>query len=437
MFPGSLQLFPDSLPLPVYMMINGSLLALAALLSVFYAQEYHTRITRFFIMKTENTFMRALILCLLNSMPKIVLLASLHSASSLSIFSSVLSGSTQLSVAITLAIVLLSAKSNFVVHHMSFYKDIFFMEASHLLLLIMLSNASASSFIPFMSLCVFAIFLTNTITIPSYISQVPSNSVSSRTFALDDIPHTTGRALTYPLRLVFDALLLNHSYMPHEVAKKKPYAAIFSPTINMMIVLSYFGMHFEYTTILALMICALLFGSLLYTFVKKRIMSNALYVYSFAAATALFSVIMVGTSSMIKNIAEVSGVGSQLLSGTLLSMLANIVEIVTCMHYARSSMPEMASCSVMYSPVFNSLLFLPLIKIALGRDTLYAGIQNIANAPFVYFSYVFILAEIKVLFVNYLLRHQKLTKDLGYTLIVVYLLFIAGFAVEGKTHLCK
>ncbi|KAH9411019.1 hypothetical protein HK407_09g14350 [Ordospora pajunii] len=437
MFPGLSLLLPDTQPLPVYIMLAGSLLAFAALLSVFYAQEYHTRIARFFIMKTENTFIRALMLCLLNSMPKIVLMASLHRASSIGIFSSVLSGSTQLSVAITLAIILLSAKSNFVVHHMSFYKDIFFMEASHLLLLIMLSNVSSSSFIPFMSLCVFAIFLTNTITIPSYIAQSQSSSISSRAFALDSAPHTAGRALMYPLRLVFDVLLLNHSRMPHEATKKKPYAAIFSPAINMMIALSYFGMHLEYAKILALMICALLFGSLLYVFTKKKILSNVLHLYSLAAATTLFSVMMAGTCSMVQHIAEVSGVGSQLLSGTLLSMFANIVEIVTCMHYARSGMPEMASCSVMYSPVFNSLLFLPLIKIALGRDTLHAGVQNISNAPFVYFSYVFILAEVKVVFVNYLLRHQKLTRDLGYTLIVVYSLFIAGFAVEGKAHLCK
>ncbi|AFM98780.2 hypothetical protein EHEL_080780 [Encephalitozoon hellem ATCC 50504] len=404
-------------------------------LNIFYTREYHVKIMKHITKKIRNIFIQALVLCFLNSIPKIILMVNLYRNSSIQVFASAISGTTQISMAISLALVLILAKTNCFVHHISFYKDILFLEASHLLLLIMFSNATDALTVPLMALGVFSTFLFNTFSLPPYISQV-SNSSDEEVISSHAQPPSPSLTL-YPFRLIFNLLFLDPSHISPSSSKKTPYTIVLSPVINFLIGAMYLRMDMRRFELLLSLACSFLLGLLLYMMARKRILSTLSCLYSLAASILFFSIIMESFVSLSMHISNATGLGAQFLSGTFLSLQCNLTEIVTCLSYTGNEMLIVSSCSILYTHMYNTLLFFPVAKLLLGKTGAYAQSHNISNAPFVYFSYVFILAEIKVIFVNYLLRHHKLTKDLGYTLIAIYVLFIIGFAMEGKTHLCK
>ncbi|KMV65610.1 hypothetical protein M970_080830 [Encephalitozoon cuniculi EcunIII-L] len=361
-------------------------------------------------------------------------MVSLYRTSSIQVFASAISGTTQISMAISLALVLVFAKTNCFVHHISFYKDILFLEASHLLLLIMFSSTTDTLTVPLMALGVFSTFVFNTFSLPAYIVQA-SPSSQEALFSLSR-PSPAFRVL-YPVRFVFNAVFLDPALLSSESSKKVPYTIVLSPAINLLIVVSYFRINIGHFGLLLSFACSFLVGLLLYMMARKRVLSTASCIYTLTASVVFFSIIMESLTSLTAHISKETGLGIQFLSGTFLSLQSNFMEIVTCLKYSEGEMLIVSSCSIIYTHMCNVLLFFPIIRLLLGRGGGGAYPHGIANAPFVYFSYVFILAEIKVIFVNYLLRHHKLTKDLGYTLIAIYALFVVGFAIEGKAHLCK
>lgn len=410
-------------------------LAALTFLNIFYTNEHHVKIAKHITKKIKNIFIQALALCFLNSIPKIILMVNLYRTSSIQVFASAISGTTQISMTISLALVLILAKTNCFVHHISFYKDILFLEASHLLLLIMFSNTTDTLTVSLMALGVFSTFLFNTLSLPQYISQA-SNNDDQEVISSQAQPPSTSLAL-YPLRLIFNLVFLDPSHLSPSSSKKTPYTIVLSPIINFLIGALYFRMSMGRFELLLSLACSFLAGLLLYMMVRKRVLSTILCSYSLAASILFFSIIMESFVNLAMHLSSATGLGIQFLSGTLLSLESNLMEIVTCLNYNGGETLVVSSCSVLYTHMCNILLFFPVTKLLLGRTGAYAQSHNISNAPFVYFSYVFILAEIKVIFINYLLRHHKLTKDLGYALIAIYALFITGFAIEGKTHLCK
>lgn len=426
--------FLEGLPAPAAAVSTVSWAAALTFLNVFYVYEYHLRTSRYILERIESTFSQALVLCLLNSIPKVVLAASLYRAAPGAVFASTISGSTQISMAITLAAVLLFAKTNCFVHHISFYKDILFLEASHLLLLIMFSSASESLTVPLMALGVFAMFLFNTLSLPTYISQPPDRALEATSSPQEARSKTP---ILYPVRAVLNVIFLDPQLLHPETSKTTPYTTVLSPPVNLLIAMSYFRIAPGHFGLLLCFIGSFLVGLLLYVAVRRRILPGISCLYTLAASAVFFLMMTESLVGLTAYIGKATGLGIQFLSGTFLSLQSNIAEIVTCLEYSRAGMSAMASCSALYTHMYNSLLLFPAAKLLLGRGKGDTCPQNIANAPFVYFSYVFILAEIKVVFVNYLLRHHKLTKDLGYTLVAIYTLFIIGFAIEGKPHLCK
>lgn len=404
-----------------------------AFLNIFYAHEYHSKVTKHITKKIENIFIQALVLCFLNGIPKMILMVNLYRTFPIQVFASAISGTTQISIAISLALVLIFAKTNCFVHHISFYKDVLFLEASHLLLLIMFSNTADTLTIPIMTLSVFFAFLFNTFSLPAYISQVPAeaqDTVSSHPQA----PHPS--LGLYPIRFIFNTIFLDPDQLSSS-SKKTSYTIMLSPAISLLVGMVHFRIDIGRLEFLLSLICSFFAGLLLYMMIRKRIFSTISCLYTLAVSMLFFSIIMENLVDLTVRISNATGLGIQLLSGTFLSLQSNLTEIVTCLKYKGNEMLTVSSCSILYTHIFNALLFFPTIRLLLTKDGILPHSQNISNAPFVYFSYVFILAEIKVIFVNYLLRHHKLTKDLGYTLIAIYALFIIGFAIEGKEHLCK
>lgn len=436
MLSASLHPFPQTLSEPVGSICTVSWLAVLSFLNIFYTYEHYLKITRYIVRRVgmENPFVQALVLCFMNSVPKTILLANLHRPSSVEEFSSAISGSTQMSIAVTLAVALISSKTNCFVHHTSFYKDILFLEASHLLLFLLFSNSPNIMAVPLMALGIFSIFLFNTILLPTYIVPALTGDVPSIS------PATTNPKmgiLLRPVRFVLGIILLDPSSLASsESPKRTPYTIVLSPILNLLVLVTHFNMELKSSETIVLVVCSLVLGSALYVLAKERVLPDALYLYAFLTSILFFSVVVRSLVALTPNISKITGLGTQFLSGTLLSLQASLTEIITCSSYSRGGSPTLATCSVLYTHVYNTLLLFPSLKLFSSKD-IETYIYNIAKIPFVHFSYVFVLAEIKVVFVNYLLRHRKLTSDLGYTLLVIYLLFIIGFAMEGKPYLCK
>lgn len=431
----SLILFLEDIPRPLAGAILLFWFIVLSFLNAFYIYEYHLKFTKYIVQRfgMNNTFIQALILCFLNGISKIVFLGTLYNPFSIGEFASSISGSTQLSMAVTLALVLLSTKTNCFVHHTSFYKDIIFLEAAHLLLLLLLLDAPHFFTIPFMALAIFLVFLFNTVLLPVYIAPpVVTDTVSTSSTT----PNPMLSSILYPIKYIFDAVLFDPpSPMSQGDSKKTSYTNIFSPIINLLTAVVYFRIGLKHSELIALSICALILGGILYMLAVEKVLIELLYLYSFMVSLLFFSMITGSFISLTEHISKLTGLGTQFLSGTLLAFQANLAEIVVCCDYAKGGAATLAICSILYTHIYSSLFAFPALKIFSAKDGRH--FHNLQGVPFMHFSYVFTLAEIKVIFINYALRHHKLTKDLAYTLLVIYFLFMVGFSMEGKPHLCK
>lgn len=430
MLPNLSDSFLENIPMPAAAICMVSWFAILSFLNAFYIHDYHLKITRYIVHRAGmgSTFIQAFILCVLNSIPKVLLMISLHQPSSIKEFAATVFGSTHISVTIAFAAVLLSAKANCLVHHTSFYKDIFFLEISHFLLVLLFSSSTSFLAIPLMALGIVLIFLSNTVLLPAYIAPI----VNSGIIATSSPPPSPILAFfLLPTRMVFSMILLD----PSEIPKKTSYSIIFSPLISLLIALIYFPMGLELQALLFLSTGALLLGLVLYTLARRSVLPEVLYLYSLVVSIIFFSMTMGSFLSLVKHINRMTGAGIQFLSGTLLAFQANLAEIITCSDYSRNGSVVVAVCSILYTHIYNSMLAFPILKLFSSKDVEMSYPQNISGIPVVYFSYVFMLAELKVIFVNYILRHHKLTKDLAYTLIGIYVFFMIGFSMQGRASL--
>lgn len=398
------------------------------LLNVFYIREHHTKLTRHILQRMgSGTFVQAVLLCLLNTIPKAALLAALHTPARIREFSSALSGSMQISFTISFAAVLIAARTDLFIHHTSFYKDIVFLEGSHVLMLVLISTIPQLVAPSIMALGLFALFAANTLTLPEYIA-LPT--------VLDAPPSAKTHSPLYLLRAALNMLLLDPSLLDASHPKTPPYSAALSPAANIVLVLLYFQISPGIIQTLLLSLLALGAGAALFVLARRRVLVDILCIYSLAASILFCTLTMRAFAGLAESISTFTGLGTQFVSGTVLALHSNLAEIITCTAFSRTGASTLAACSVIYTHPINTTLVLPLIKLLLSSG-LPALRTDIRTLPFTFFSFVFSLAEMKVIFTNYMLRNCKFTKDLGYTLLAIYLLFTVGFSIEGRAHLCK
>jgi Ca2+/Na+ antiporter len=421
---------------PIKVIGMGTWVSLLTLVNAYFACRYYSKITKTLLHRTapDNVFMRGIFLCLFNNVPRVVALALLFGKSEVHA-TSLQCGSCLFAITVILALTVLFSRQLCIIHHMVFYKDILFIEITYLVLLFTIaSDGRGLDRNAVFSIIALALFLSNTYALPSYLSQPTDIDLSEPHASMFD---SSLEALMTPVRLLFDILVLDPSTLVSgPIDDTSSYVAIFSPLFNFLVGIVYFGISLKRMYFAVLAIISLLLGIILYVLTTKKLSAAFISLYSFCSSVLCLTIIMRSSIDVVEYSKVIFDLGEHFLSGTFLTWQASVVDIVMSIECSRKGHALMAMLSALYTPILLTLIGFCNLKIlmrALGGVVS----KEILREPIIFFTFSFMMISMPIIFVNYAIRHQKLTRDLAIFLLILYFLYLLSFCMEGRPFVSK
>jgi Ca2+/Na+ antiporter len=223
-----------------------------------------------------------------------------------------------------------------------------------------------------------------------------------------------------PMKVVLDVITIS---LKKDGELRRYCRALFSPTLNFLLLFIYFQFPIRYVYAIPLMLGLLLTGVAFGHLVKRGKGYVLLHIYSFVVCGVWIYVISSEILSLMEFYEKKMNMKRELSSMTILSWGNCLGDLITGIAGSKNGMFKTVAHSTMISPVHNTLFNLGAIftLIALKNG---GSIDFIPNNGVLTVGLAFLPITILILIINYEVRNKKLASELAYILLFLYGMFI-------------
>lgn len=408
-------------------LLQGLFVLFSIVLTIYVSLFYYRKMvdSLFREIKTENIFRKSILLALLNCIPKTLLILT-NIRSGIDDNGALTNGMTILNITLCLPLIILRCPKKCYINHNSFIKDFLFLELSFLHQFSGLNTLVLPPlFVEFVVLTIFIFFLASTFKLPESMAR---DSLSNLTgiARLEFLTDFFKRSFKH----IYDILILDLERV-HKFSGTLNWRVLVSPIVNTFILIAYNGLWMDDRKILVSFLTAFIFGIILMKASKNTNLISIVYLYGVSASILHVYIFFSSYISIINSLSQKLNLNINYLRTVALPLLLSFMELFTLLYYSSIGYSTLAICSLIYSTIYNMMFLKPLINIiALRTNSTY--VNELVNCN--EFCYAFGIITSLVIMFNYVVRNQRITKDLSYNLLFTYIFFQVSLLCDFKKH---
>ncbi|KAK6090573.1 hypothetical protein P3W45_000296 [Vairimorpha bombi] len=337
---------------------------------------------------------------------------------------STITGFNALNLSLGLGLILLNTCSKSFIKFNSYLKDTCCLTISLISQAICLQENTYPVFLKDATIGVFLLFLFYTLRLrDNYRQENIPVSISGTNFVY------LKKISKYFSKFFYDIVVLDIENF-HKQSITSKIKTLCSPVINTGI----FNWYFKFLENTQDILIALFLSSLIGLVLVKCAKNQSLQIINFfygLISTMLYSVIFIDrVPSLVQRISSQSNINQNYMNMIFTASVIALPEILNLIYYSRLNKSSQAICSLLYSLVLNSLFFVPLRKLINSgyTDPKYEGDRvglSIATISLIVSTF------------NYIMKNQKLSKDLGCVLVFIYVLYNLTFILDPSMFITK
>ncbi|WUR04011.1 cation/calcium exchanger [Vairimorpha necatrix] len=381
--------------------------------------QYHTKIIEhFFIyLNISNMYKMALIHSVIMNLPRIYFIIS----TDLYTQSTFINGFSATYLSLGMGLVILTAHYKTLIRFESFLKDIFALTGGLAIQALCLNGWQITPLHIRTAGLIFSIYLSLTLRLKySPNRQNPQVTARMPFLFLKNINEFTTRH-------IYDLIILNLDNF-HKQSIYTSMQILFSPVINTVVLLLYFKPIKDTQKILLSLFISFFTGLILMKSSKKQNSQIINYFYGLISSIFYITIFLDRSRLLIDHIGMF--ISKKFLDTVVSPVTMGFPEFLHLIYHSRRTSSSMSACSIINSNIFTTLCFGYLKRYFTGnnQNIVYSGDQV---------SVSFGTISVAVMFFNYIMKNQKLSKDLGSILIFIYFMFVMTFVLDYDKFIKK
>lgn len=233
----------------------------------------------------------------------------------------------------------------------------------------------------------------------------------------------------YTIKFILDTLIIDIENF-NKTSCANSLKIVLSPIFNTIIFLFCFFNQSNSLTIMISLILSFFVGCALLKCSKKRNFQQINYVYGLLASYMYMHILFRRLPTAFGFLSNKLKIKPDFLSMISTSMGLIFPELLNLIYYSKKYKPSLAVMALFSSIVFNSTFLFPIKRIFCTNND-----NNYYKGNEISLSYSVIC--LIVIFFNYVMRNQKLSRDLGYILMIVFGFYISTLLVEYKKYVIE
>lgn len=380
--------------------------------------QYYTKIVEQFFCSMENDTKNAMLLCILNNIPKIIFSID---KTNIEYNSPMIFGYTTINLTFGLSLLLLCTdikcflSINFMVKeyiHLSFlliHQKIYLQEKFNVDILMKIS------IMLFFSYLIYSVYMAN-----FNFNEIQFLNESNTDFTLFT------QINKYTIKFILDTLIIDIENF-NKTSCANSIKIVLSPILNTIIFLFYFFNQTNTLTVLISLILSFIVGCSLLKCSKKRNLQQINFAYGLIASYMYIQILLKRLPGAFDFFSNKLNIKPSFLSMISTSMCLMYPELLNLIYFGKKYKPSLSIIALFSSIIFNSTLLFPLKTIFLQNKfyDYYKGNE---------ISLSFSIISLIVIFFNYVMRNQKLSRDLGYIQMIIFSFYMLTLLVEYKKY---
>ncbi|EPR78663.1 Sodium/calcium exchanger protein [Spraguea lophii 42_110] len=414
-------------PSPISHILSVLYCIILIFLSCLIADEYMVKYLKFLIKMTniKSDVAAILFLNIGNGLPDLIT-SFIAVDRNLSLVFFTVIGSYITLITLVLGLIIIFRKDGVVFNPSSFYKNIGFLFVSYVFLIYLIFEQKIDYILSIAMICMYSAFIFHTII----------NSIASEIEIVENENELEESVEIYrPLRILVNVskkflsmIFLNLEDLPRNISRTIYYSASF--ILNFWILYFVWGLKVSLIVVAIIHILLIALGFILSKLDQKFISPIFSKIYGFSISMIWIFIITDETFAIIENSEVAFGLPKEFSALTILALGNCMGDIVTGTIASKSGLFQIAATAVLTSPIHNVLFNLPILFLyelirkkvkvmSFKRDVLNFDVPG-ALIPIILIVLIF----------NFEMRNSKMEKELGWTSICTYIIFIVLLICE-------
>lgn len=383
---------------------------------------FSTLITQYYVKITEhisvycnitNVYRKALFYSIIANIPRIYFLifTDLYGQDTF------VNGFTTSYMSLGIGIIIVFTQSKSFVHFESFTKDLFALTGGLLIQSLYINEETYTQVHRNFAAITFAFYFFYTLRLRQLYRR-------TEPVVLLNMPYWILKKINeYVTRHIYDLLILNLDNL-HKQSLYTSVQALISPAINASVFILYFKPLIGPREKIIALFLSLLFGVILMKSSKKQHLQIVNYIYGLLSIM-FYTVIFTDRFKILIDSKICNNININYINTVITPLLIGLPELLNLYYHSRKNNSTMAVCSIYNSIIMTSLCFNPIEKLISKR---YYLVKYNGNKISISFAAICIA----VTNFNYAMKSQKLSKDLGVILMIIYFLFNLTYILDYR-----
>lgn len=408
----------DKQPLEFILLYTLLCIVLYILVFSILVSQYFTKIIEQFFCLIENDAKNAMILCLLNNVPKIIFALD---KTNLEYNSSMIFGFTTINLTFGLSLLLLCTEIKCFLNINILVKEYIFLTISLVHQKLFLQEKFSSDILMKVSVILFVSYMVYSL----YMANINTNEIQFLNESNTDLTLFT-QINKYTIKFILDAIIIDIENL-NKTTCVNTFKTVLSPVFNTVVFLLFFSHQTNLLTKLISLIFSFFVGCALLKCSKKRNLQQINYSYGLLASYMYMHVLLSRLPDAFNFFSNKLKIKPQFLSMISTPMCLMYPELLNLIYFGKKHRPSLSIMSLFSSIILNSFFIYPLKMLFLDDNlfTYYKGDE---------ISLSYSIISLIVIAFNYVMRNQKLSRDLGYIQMIVFVFYLSTLLVEYKKY---